>query len=244
GRTKRTFNPTYHGFMVSIGGRYAVAHIMNIRLSGFIAMMMKHLINIHYLWGIAGFNASWTYIQHHFLEVPDSRSVFGNHLSYHFRIFWIVILRVFLGAMWIREGMLMLKENPNIKHIRLPLSHMASNEVTATMPHGLANAITYLTDHTSAITGEAIVFTVGALLITGLLTLPASIISIIVCIISLLSGNSSTETVWFLAASIVMLGGAGQGFGIDAFITPRIKKWWRGTSFAKRTHLYLGEPRK
>jgi NADH dehydrogenase len=42
--------------MVSVGGKYAVSNAGGMKLSGFFAMAMKHLINLHYLLGVAGIN--------------------------------------------------------------------------------------------------------------------------------------------------------------------------------------------
>lgn len=47
GEEKKPFKPKYHGFMVSIGSRYAVAELMGVSLTGFLAMAIKHLVNMH-----------------------------------------------------------------------------------------------------------------------------------------------------------------------------------------------------
>ena len=48
-KEKSKFKGNYHGFMVSIGGRYGVANLSGIKLSGFFAMVMKHIVNMYYL---------------------------------------------------------------------------------------------------------------------------------------------------------------------------------------------------
>jgi NADH dehydrogenase len=50
------------------------------------------------------------------------------------------------------------------------------------------------------------------------------------------------ESLWYIAVSIVMLGGAGKAFGLDYWVMPWIKKQWNKTPFAKKTYLYLDEP--
>ena len=106
---KRTqFKPNYHGFMVSIGGRYGVAHVVGMSMSGMFAMAMKHMINLHYLFGIAGVNAVWRYLQHEFFTIKERRSFIGEHLAYKIPVYWAVPLRLFLGGKWLFEG---------IKHI-------------------------------------------------------------------------------------------------------------------------------
>ena len=43
---KHPFKSNYQGFMVSIGSRYGVANLFGkIKLSGFFAMFMKHVVN-------------------------------------------------------------------------------------------------------------------------------------------------------------------------------------------------------
>jgi len=42
--------------------------------------------------------------------------------------------------------------------------------------------------------------------------------------------------------SIVMLGGAGRGFGLDHWVMPWLKHQWNSTKLAQKTHLYDGEP--
>ncbi|MCX7027049.1 MAG: NAD(P)/FAD-dependent oxidoreductase, partial [Spirochaetes bacterium] len=56
GGEKHHFTANYHGFMVSLGGHYGVANAMGLKTSGFIAMFMKHFINMYYLFTIAGLN--------------------------------------------------------------------------------------------------------------------------------------------------------------------------------------------
>ena len=50
------------------------------------------------------------------------------------------------------------------------------------------------------------------------------------------------EVLWYIAASIVMLGGAGRAFGLDHWVMPWLQRWWNRTRFAKRTYLYVDEP--
>ncbi|MFC1787004.1 NAD(P)/FAD-dependent oxidoreductase [Halobacteriota archaeon] len=54
GAEKKAYKPKMHGTVVSIGGKYAVADIVNIPIigkltfSGYLAMLLKHLLNVHY----------------------------------------------------------------------------------------------------------------------------------------------------------------------------------------------------
>lgn len=100
----KPFKSNYHGFMVSIGSWYAVSTAGGFESSGFIAMALKHLVNLHYLFGLAGLNAVWGYLKHEFFEMKDGRSFLGNHLSAKVPNYWLLPLRVFVGAKWFIEG--------------------------------------------------------------------------------------------------------------------------------------------
>lgn len=101
----KKFKGNYHGFMVSIGGRYCVANLMGVKLSGFIAMMMKHLVNMYYLWGVNNINAVYNYLQHEFFTIEDKRSVMRGHISSKANRLWLVPLRVYIGCLWLIEGL-------------------------------------------------------------------------------------------------------------------------------------------
>jgi NADH:ubiquinone reductase (H+-translocating) len=99
------FKSNYHGFMVSIGGRYCVANVAGMKLSGFFAMVMKHMVNLHYLWGVNGINACYLYLIHEFFSMEDKRSVMRGHLSSKANRLWLVPLRLFIGCLWVLEGL-------------------------------------------------------------------------------------------------------------------------------------------
>lgn len=104
GHEGKKFKSNYHGFMVSVGGKYAVSNAMGIKLSGFFAMFMKHFVNLHYLIGVAGFNQCWEYIKHEFLDRNDDRSFVWGLGSYKTRGYWLLPLRLWVGLMWVFEG--------------------------------------------------------------------------------------------------------------------------------------------
>jgi NADH dehydrogenase len=105
GRAERhQFKSNFHGFMVSIGGRYGVANAGGMKSSGFMAMTMKHMINVWYLLNIAGINQVWEYIKHEFLDIKDRRSFIGGFATWKVRGYWPLLLRMWLGLMWVMEG--------------------------------------------------------------------------------------------------------------------------------------------
>jgi NADH dehydrogenase len=105
---KKAYKPGFHGTMVSIGSRYGVANVglpgKFFMLTGFMAMLSKHFINLFYLSQVLGFNKVWTYMMHEFFHVENRKSFLGGHFSKRSPNFWLVPLRVLLGGMWLVEG--------------------------------------------------------------------------------------------------------------------------------------------
>lgn len=105
GKEKTKFKSNYHGFMVSIGGRYCVANLSGMKLAGFFAMVMKHLVNLHYLWEVNNINACFNYLMHEFFSIEDKRSIMRGHLSSKANRLWLLPLRLFIGCIWVLEGL-------------------------------------------------------------------------------------------------------------------------------------------
>ncbi|WP_442603329.1 FAD-dependent oxidoreductase [Paenibacillus sp. KN14-4R] len=106
---KKSYKPTFHGTMVCIGGRYGVANIGTgkkmFMFSGFLAMFFKHFINLFYLFQVVGFNKCYSYMMHEFFHAKNNRTFVGGLLSKRTPNFWLVPLRIFVGAMWLTEGL-------------------------------------------------------------------------------------------------------------------------------------------
>ncbi|HAX72595.1 MAG TPA: 6-phosphogluconate dehydrogenase, partial [Firmicutes bacterium] len=117
GGEHKAYKPTFHGSMVCIGGRYGVAQVgmpgMWLNFSGFMAMLSKHFINIIYFIQVLGFNKIWSYIMHEFFHVKNNRSFVGGLLSNSSPVFWKFPLRIFVGFMWMQQGLTKL---PKIVH--------------------------------------------------------------------------------------------------------------------------------
>ncbi len=101
---RKEFKSNYHGFMVSVGGRYGVANLSGMKLSGFFALVMKHLVNMYYLFGVNGIHAVYHYLQHEFFTIEDKRSIMRGHLSSKSNRLWLVPLRLYIGVLWLLEG--------------------------------------------------------------------------------------------------------------------------------------------
>lgn len=108
------YSPKFHGMMVSIGGRYGVArvglpgHMVN--LPSFLAMLSKHFINVIYFIQVLGWNKVFSYLKHEFFTIRHCRSFLGGHFSNRTPSFMLVPLRVFLGAVWLFEGLVKIFE--------------------------------------------------------------------------------------------------------------------------------------
>ncbi|MCG8452914.1 MAG: NAD(P)/FAD-dependent oxidoreductase [Spirochaetales bacterium] len=100
----KEFHGKYHGYMVSIGSRYAVSHTGGIAMAGFFSMALKHAVNVYYRFGLAGLNAAWEYIKHQFLEIRHRRSIFGGFLAWKAPGYWLLPLRLYVGVMWFLQG--------------------------------------------------------------------------------------------------------------------------------------------
>ncbi|TVR32423.1 MAG: NAD(P)/FAD-dependent oxidoreductase [Spirochaetaceae bacterium] len=278
-KEKKPFKPNYHGQMVSLGGKYGVAYVMNVALSGFAAQAMKHVINLHYLIGLAGLTAIWDYLQEQFFQIRDGRSIVGSHLAAKIPAYWALPLRVFLGIKWVTEGVKKVSEgwlNPgpgglfNVADTSIHLPGVivwdeataATAAATSATPGAdswgepIMEALGLYTWFAENVLGRfpTMAFlaqsgvvvaqvVVGLALILGLFTFPAAVISLGMALMFIVSGWGNVELWWFMTAAIVMLGGAGRGFGLDHWVMPWMKRWWNRKSIAHKTHLYTGEPR-
>lgn len=99
-----SYKGSYHGFMVSIGSKYAVSHTGGISLQGFTAMALKHVVNMYYLFTLAGLNAVWAYFKHEILNIRNGRSLIGSFAEWKIPAYWVLPLRVYIGVMWLIQG--------------------------------------------------------------------------------------------------------------------------------------------
>ena len=81
---------------------------------------------------------------------------------------------------------------------------------------------------------------VGLCFILGLFTFPAAVVPIGLSIMFLIGALAGKEILWFMAVSIVMLGGAGRAFGLDYWVMPYLKKLWNKLRLQKP--LLMDEP--
>jgi NADH dehydrogenase len=304
GTPKKAFRSRYHGNMVSLGASWGVAHVLGIPLTGIFAVASKHLVNVIHFLGVAGVNQVWEYLKHEFLDIQNGRSVLGSLAAAKTRGYWIALLRVFLGVMWLIEGIGKITKGwltPGKIFIiavqgtsaasaagfgqgaadATAAATAAAAQATTTAAASAASTAADATAAASAAAGasggassagaallshplgiytwivDAIVSKapfffqvlivlaevgIGLALIGGLFTFLAAIVSIGLSLMFLIGAMAGKEILWYIACSIVMLGGAGRGFGLDHWVMPWLQRRWNGTRLAQRTYLYVDEP--
>ena len=275
GGDKLAYKPTFHGAMVCIGGKYGVANIGTGKkfyaLSGFLALFVKHFINLVYFIQVAGFNKCWSYLLHEIFHIKDNRSLVGGYFSKSSPNFWLVVLRMFVGYKWLSEGLTKLPsiiaDPTKIFLIPAPLvdgataataaagakTAVVSTVVGLPVPDFIGKIIKWSMDtffYTSkgGFTTLAAVFQtcmviaeicVGLLLIVGLFSALASLMSIAMGTMIWTSGMAPTEMLWYLIAGIALIGGSGSTFGMDYYVLPILKKYWKRLGFVKKSYLYV-----
>lgn len=302
----KPYKSNFHGYMVSIGGTYAVSHTAGISLSGFFAMALKHLVNLYYQSGVCGVNAIWGYIKHEILEVKDRRSLIGGMATYKVPSYWTVFLRMYLGVMWLIEGIGKINKGwltdttgskvywgapagaesadswasasqgavetvasasqaavetvasasqaavETVASASQAAGDAAAGAVEQFAPPLLSEPLAIFTWINDTFVAQAPYFFqimivlaelgIGLLFLAGLFTFPAAIVSLGLSVMFLIGALAGKEILWYMAVSIVMLGGAGKAFGLDYWVMPYIKKLWNKTPLAKKTYFYLDEP--
>ena len=257
----RRYQGKYHGYMVSIGSKFAVSHTGGIAMSGFFAMAMKHLVNLYYLFTIAGFNASWAYLRHEILDIRHGRSLFGAFLAWKTPAYWLLPLRLFVGARWLIQGLekalgaWLDRSNDFVSVAELGADTVTAATVTAAAEYGstllskpwepyvwiaqrTVNRAPFLFQ-TGVVVFEILV---GLALIGGAFTWLSAAASFVFCIMLIVGAMADSSIFWYMFAALALMGGAGRIFGLDYWIIPFVKRWWNGTYLARKTFLYFGEP--
>ena len=80
---------------------------------------------------------------------------------------------------------------------------------------------------------------VGLMLIVGLFSALASLMSIAMGIMIWTSGMAPAEMLWYISAGIALIGGSGSTFGMDYYVLPIFKKYWKSIGWVKKSYLYV-----
>ncbi|PRX27434.1 NADH dehydrogenase [Orenia metallireducens] len=232
GKELKEFKPQLHGVMVSIGANYAVAELkptpkITLPISGFLAMMTKHLINMHYLFEVNGLSLIWEYIEHQFADVKGGIGMLVRHLSKKSGTYWLAILRIFLGLRFLIEGIHKVQEGWLTGSEGQLVSGASSVLWSDGTPQIYIDLMKTFVAPNQVLFQKVLVLTelgVGLSLIFGCLTvlggLAAMGMSANFIIGALGSEAGIWEPVWLFLISLTMLSGAGKAFGLDYYLIP------------------------
>jgi PAS domain S-box-containing protein len=81
---KKEVEVKMHGVMVSVGNYFAVSEIMGKSLPRWLSIIMKFIVNIHYLWEITGFYGIAKYLYHEILQRKQNKNIIekqGNDIE-------------------------------------------------------------------------------------------------------------------------------------------------------------------
>lgn len=253
GSKLKKFVQNYHGFMVSIGSKYSVSNTSGLKLSGFLSILLKHLINMHYLIKIGGLNTLWNYLLHEFFHIKDDKSMFGGHFARRTNSFWLVPFRIFLGFMWLFEGINKVRDGwldpQNIFIVAVSgASEVVDTSTQAIQPllKEVPGAMQWFMDNVISLNPflfQSVVVVseilIGLALIGGAFTFLSSAYSILLSFNFILSGMADISILWYTFGAIAVIGGAGRVFSIDYYLMPWLKRWWKKTKIAQKTYLYF-----
>ena len=105
GKEQEKVTVKFHGTMVSVGNYFCVSEIMGKSLPVWLSILMKFFVNMHYLWEIVGFSGVARYLYHEVLERKQRKIFLEKHWSTRVQAWWLTPLRLFLGGMWLYEGL-------------------------------------------------------------------------------------------------------------------------------------------
>jgi NADH dehydrogenase len=230
-------------------------------LSGFLAIIMKHLVNLHYLFGIGGLELCWEYVNHEFFHTKRSYNFFLQSVISHakersFR-FWLVPLRIYLGYKWLLSGID--KINNNWWTAAVIGAGDATGGATAdatSAATGEGGLMSLISDHTpdwyawfvekviypnGMLFQKIVVITeiaLGVAFILGVFTFLAAIVSIGMNLNFLLS--TGLYDWWYIWVSFAMLAGAGRVLGGDHYLMPWLTHQLRYFQRNKAVHIFRG----
>ncbi len=232
GKNKKPMKLNLHGVMVSIGSRYAVSKVSGLpQLSGYLATALKHIVNMHYLFGIGGFTILAEYINHQLIHNTRKSTFLGPHFTAKSANFWLVPLRLYLGYMWILSGLEKYHSGWFDYQMLAGTADAASGASMMQLigdqtPGWYAWIVDAILVPNAMLFQKLIVFTevgIGLALIAGLFTFIAAAVAVVMNLNFMLS--TGLNDYWFLMASIACLGGAGRAFGLDHYVIPFLRNW-------------------
>lgn len=258
GKEKKKLEANLHGTMVSIGSLYGVAELKRMpRLSGIFAIIIKHLVNMHYLYTIGGIELCWDYLKHQLFETKRNygfviQSAISHARERSFR-FWLVPLRLYLGYKWFMSAKVKIDNN---WWSNVVLGDSAVSGASPDAASGATGLIPLVGENTPGwyesfvekvvypnslffqrmiVLGELVL---GILFIIGMFTFLAGIASILLNINFMLS--TGINDWWFIWASFAMFAGAGRVLGVDHYLMPWLRNQLRNFQRNRKISLFKG----
>jgi len=241
GGSKEELEPNLHGVMVSVGSSYAVAEVMGLSLTGIPAMFMKHSVNMLYRFEIGGIKETYSLITEYMKEQASHKGLlpqlFG-FVSETSRSLWLVLLRVFVGIMWLYEGYSKVRDGWLSSGDYLVSGASASpiGDYAVGWYVWLNEAIIFKFPLFFQTVVTLSMIGIGISLVFGLFASLGALGSAGFSVNFLLAGQYAhwsseypghfSPLFWFLFASIALIG-SGRSFGLDYYVLPWIKsKIW------------------
>lgn len=261
GEDKEKLEAKMHGVMVSIGSFYGVAQLSGMPLlSGLLAIFMKHMVNMHYLFGIGGLELLWEYLNHQFFHKTREYNWFIETGIGHVRrrnfTFWLLPIRIWLGVMWLASGIEKIQGNWFGDWVVIGLTAGATDATSSASLTPLTGAHSpnwYVSLSEKFIMPNALFFQkliviteigLGLAFIFGVFTFIAAIISIVMHINFALGAGlpqaGGLPDLWWIAASIAMFAGAGRAFGVDYYLMPFLRNQLRFMKNNRKINLLKG----
>jgi len=255
GKEKQKLAPKLHGVMVCIGSMFAVSELMGKSLPVWLSIIMKYLVNVHYLFGIGGFELVFKYLKHEVLHKRHRKMLIEEHYSQPTRAMWLVPIRLFLGYSWLMEGIA--KVNEGWLTTAMLAGKATDADTSASVTETGGKVFRIVADHTPGwyawiadnfVVPNAMLFQtlivlteigIGLALISGTFTFLSGIVALGLNFNFLLSTGLYATSWWYIPAALCMLGGAGRAFGVDYYLMPYLMKQWRYFVRNKRISLTL-----
>jgi len=256
GKEKEKIKPKLHGVMVSVGAFFAQSNIMGRELPTWLSILMKYMVNIHYLFGIGGFELVFRYIKDELLFKQQDKFLLEKHYSVMTPAFWLVPIRLFLGYKWLMEGIEKVQQGWFTKALLAGLPGADAGSSASVTDTG-ETVFRIISEHTpgwyawiatNIVIPNAILFQVlivlaeigiGLALLSGTFTFIAALGSLALNVNFLLSTGMYEYDWWFIPAALCLLGGAGRAFGVDHYLMPYLMKQWRYFVRNRKIKLWL-----
>ena len=93
-----------NGLLISIGPTYGFTDT-KIPLRGYLAVVIKFLVDLFHILSIAGPGQMIRYFDNHLVDIHHRKTIVGGLLSTKGQRLWLFPLRLYIGSLWFSEGL-------------------------------------------------------------------------------------------------------------------------------------------